>query len=515
MRRMGVRPRRFFAYRSPLLFMVGAVSLALPILVMVVDSSGPGSDDAAPSAAQGYPTAWSSPFDSSALSHLIASSGIWTLPSTPITAATSTTVVPTASVSLPDISATVPTPTHVTSSVPTTHNSASGPTRATSPAPTTTHVTSPPPTTTVPPTAPLPSIAAAEDVGVSDAHLTLDGLPYTAIGVNAYEIATDWGVDAGCGAMLSNQQLDQFFASLPPNSLVRFWAWQGTTAVNVNTGQIDWAPLDRVFAAAAAYGQRLIPVLAGQGGGCDDGGRWQDPAWYDGGFMQVYNDPALGQGTTPLSYWDYLQAIVNRYKDSPALGMWEPISEAEASTCPPQYEPTNCGGHQTCPDEAAAAQALRYFFDTVGGEIHALDPNHLVEDGLMSNGQCGAINTDWVYVSESPGIDVLSYHDYSDPTVDLPGDQWNGLATRLQEAASIGKPIIGGEMGIGAGTGTGCLTDAQRSADLVSKIDAQIAQGSSGVLPWDWVPSAQSGCSTDIGPTDAFMSALGTIGATG
>ena len=361
-----------------------------------------------------------------------------------------------------------------------------------------------------------PTIQASDaDTPTGNAHLTLDGLPYTAIGVNAYEIATDWGVDAGCGAMLSNQQLDQFFASLPPNSLVRFWAWQGTTAVNVNTGQIDWAPLDRVFAAAAAYGQRLIPVLAGQGGGCDDGGRWQDPAWYDGGFMQVYNDPALGQGTTPLSYWDYLQAIVNRYKDSPALGMWEPISEAEASTCPLQYEPTNCGGHQTCPDEAAAAQALRYFFDTVGGEIHALDPNHLVEDGLMSNGQCGAINTDWVYVSESPGIDVLSYHDYSDPTVDLPGDQWNGLATRLQEAASIGKPIIGGEMGIGAGTGTGCLTDAQRSADLVSKIDAQIAQGSSGVLPWDWVPSAQSGCSTDIGPTDAFMSALGTIGATG
>ena len=65
-----------------------------------------------------------------------------------------------------------------------------------------------------------------------------------------------------------------------------------------------------------------------------------------------------GTGLTPLSYWTYLQDIVNRYKSSPALGMWEPISEAEASTCPAQYQPTNCSGHQTCPNETAAAASL-------------------------------------------------------------------------------------------------------------------------------------------------------------
>jgi hypothetical protein len=67
--------------------------------------------------------------------------------------------------------------------------------------------------------------------------------------------------------------------------------------------------------------------------------------------------------------------------------MWEPISETEASTCPPQYQPLNCSGHQTCPNEAVAAAALRHFFDTVGGEVHALDRQHLVESGLLGGGQ--------------------------------------------------------------------------------------------------------------------------------
>ena len=41
-----------------------------------------------------------------------------------------------------------------------------------------------------------------------------------------------------------------------------------------------------------------------------------------------------GAGYTPISYWTYLQDIVNRYKNSPALGMWEPISEPEGIYLP-------------------------------------------------------------------------------------------------------------------------------------------------------------------------------------
>ena len=105
--------------------------------------------------------------------------------------------------------------------------------------------------------------------------------------------------------------------------------------------------------------------------------------------------PLTVEVSTPLSYWDYLQAIVSRYATSPALGMWEPMSEAEASNCSQQYQPTSCSGRQSGPDEAAAAASLRYFFDTVGGEIHALDPRDLVESGLLGGGQCGSQGADY------------------------------------------------------------------------------------------------------------------------
>jgi len=341
--------------------------------------------------------------------------------------------------------------------------------------------------------------------------LVLDGQTYRFVGVNAYELATDWGVNAGCGAMLSDDQLNAFFASLRPNSLVRISAFQGSMAIDVKTHQIDWGPLDRVFAAAEAHGQRLIVVLAGQGGVCDNM-HWQDMSWFDGGFMNVFDDPTTtdGRGLTPLSYWDYLRAIVTHYRSSPALGMWEPFGEAEASTCPTQYEPLDCSGHQICPDETAAAQALRHFFDVVGGEIHALDPNHVVEDGLLGGGQCGTAGADYQYVSASPGIDVLSYHDYYPGPAPMGGDQWNGLSVRFRQADALGKPVIGGELGIDGGSGPDCTPISQRSGDVMSRIQAQLAAGSSGVLLWDWVPATTAPCNFDISPGDPVLVALAT-----
>ena len=325
-------------------------------------------------------------------------------------------------------------------------------------------------------------------IQASGTQLFLNGSPYRFTGVNAYEAATQYGTNAGCGAELSDAELDQLFSSLSPNSLVRIAALQGSMAMDVNTHQLDWAPLDRVFAAAATYGQRLIVTLANQGGTCDNM-HWEDPAWYNGGFRDVFNSPSNSQGTglTPLSYWTYIQDVVNRYKDSPTLGMWEPMSEPAAATCPAQDEPTNCADHQECPNETAAAESLRYFYDTVGAEIHAIDPDHLVESGMLSGGQCGTGGSDYEYVSASPGIDVLSYHDYYGSEV-MGGDRWNGLAARFVQAQALAKPIIGGEVGILAGSSPGCPSDATRDAVMKAKNQAQFQAGSSGLLAWNWVP---------------------------
>jgi mannan endo-1,4-beta-mannosidase len=225
--------------------------------------------------------------------------------------------------------------------------------------------------------------------------------------------------------------------------------------------------------------------------------------------MDVFNSPSNsdGSGHTPLSYWDYMQDVVNRYKNSPALGMWEPISEAEASTCDGTYLPGTCWGNTSCPNESVAAAALRHFFDVVGAEIHTLDPNHLVESGLLGGGQCGTESRDYEYVSASPGIDVLSYHDYYAGTP-MGGDQWNGVGVRIAQAASLDKPIIAGEMGLDAGTAPRCMTLAARGIEIQAKIRAQMAAGTSGVLIWDWLPAPSSPCTTDTFPGDPLMAVI-------
>lgn len=341
-------------------------------------------------------------------------------------------------------------------------------------------------------------------------NLEIGGVPTKFTGFNAYQLATSWGTNAGCGGMASSAQINEFFSSLRPNSLVRFWAFQGTIATtgNASLGNVrtDWQPLDNIFYAAAKYRVYLIPAISDQGGGCD-GEHWQDIPWYSGGFKNVYNSATgfYGSGLDPLSYWDYMNALVSRYADSPALGMWEPMSEAEASTCPVADEPLNCGGNQTCPDEAAAAAALKYFFTTVGAQIHLLDANHLVEAGFLGGGQCGTSGPDYESVGASSGIDVLSVHDYYG-SAPLGGDQWNGMAVRFVQAKALDKPIITGEAGIAAGVDqSGCESLEQRALDVSAKMSAQFSAGDSGFLIWNWDPLPLGPCSYNSGPYDPSL----------
>ena len=200
-----------------------------------------------------------------------------------------------------------------------------------------------------------------------------------------------------------------------------------------------------------------------------------------------------------------MNALVSRYADSPALGMWEPMSEPEASDCPAAFQPSNCEGHQTCPDQAAAATALEYFFTTVGAQMHLLDPVHLVEAGFLGSGQCGTAGSDYQSVGASPGIDVLSVHDYYG-SVALGGDQWNGMAVRFAQAKALDKPIITGEAGIMAGNGqSGCESLQQRALDINAKMTAQFAAGDSAFLVWDWTLDPLGSCSYNTGPSDGSL----------
>jgi hypothetical protein len=119
------------------------------------------------------------------------------------------------------------------------------------------------------------SLTAQPDISSREAH------QFT--GVDAYELGTEWGINAGCGGMLSDTGLDQFFDRLPPHSLVRSWFYQ-PMATSVHTRRRDWRPLDRLVATAGRHGDYLVATL-GDGGGVCDGANLHDLAWYQQGWQ--------------------------------------------------------------------------------------------------------------------------------------------------------------------------------------------------------------------------------------
>jgi mannan endo-1,4-beta-mannosidase len=334
-------------------------------------------------------------------------------------------------------------------------------------------------------------------------RLFLEGRPYRSVGLDAYELATDWGVNQGCGGTADDGTLESLFAGLPTDVTLRIWGFQGSMATNPATRARDWSGLDRVVAAASRHGVHLIVSLANQDGSCDDG-HWKDPAWYLGGYRALY--PGDGYTIATVSYWVWVHQIVGRYRNSPTIAMWELVNEPEASTCAAGYSGGRCYEHLSCPDQAGAVAALRSFADSVGTEIKRLDPNHLIESGTLGGGQCGLAGPGYETVVRSPGVDVASFHDY-DIVHHVPAD----LVTRVVQSATARKPLIIGELGEKAAPGVvGCPSLTDRVAQLQSKLRTERAAGASLILLWDWVPPPRtSACTFDITAGDPALALLG------
>jgi mannan endo-1,4-beta-mannosidase len=329
-------------------------------------------------------------------------------------------------------------------------------------------------------------------------HLTYSGRQAPITGFDAYGLATLWGSNRGCGGQFSDQQLATLFSRLPPRSVVRFDAFEGGLGVNPKTDQIDFTGLDRVFRAAEQHGIQLVPVLANEWGGCDDGA-YKDLAWYQSGWQQTPSASLASADqlpAPPLSYHDWVHAVVSR--------------EAEAGTCAASTLSDGCAGHITCPDPAAAASALRSFFDQVGVEIKLLDPTHLVEAGMIGGDQCGVAGNLYQEVISSPEIDVASIHDYL-PDLTLGGPMGSTFSDRVVQAHQLNKPIIDGETGVDAATkklggGTAkCRTFAQRASFIRSQAALQFSQGVAGVLVWNLEPNPMSSCSLGVLLTDPVV----------
>jgi hypothetical protein len=342
-------------------------------------------------------------------------------------------------------------------------------------------------------------------VTADGASLYLNGKAWQFTGINVPQAATDYAVNVGCGASFD---LPSFFSSLPQDSVVRVAFSQDATidegpGFNRATVNRDWQALDRVVAAAdqSTTHVRLIVGLGNQSGICD-GGVFKTDEWYQSGYLQPY---VGSDGSARSSYWDYLTQVVSRYAGNPAIFMWEPMGEPEASECAPGYSGGACYGELSCPPDATTT--LVNWFDRVGARIHALDSGTLVGTGALSDEQCGWAGGGELRIDQAAGVDVASYHDYGNPNEAMPAQ----LGQAIADAKQADKPLVVGEVGIAAGNGCP-VSLAERAAEMSAKLTAAMAAGAAGWLPWTFGEGTKS-CDYYILPGDPVLGVLEAHGA--
>ncbi|EOM76739.1 hypothetical protein Rrhod_1858 [Rhodococcus rhodnii LMG 5362] len=324
----------------------------------------------------------------------------------------------------------------------------------------------------------------AARVQAAGTTLTRDGAPWWPVGLNAYQLATDWSINSGCGAEVD---LDRFFGALPAGSLIRFNAFESFARSRVGGG-VDYRPIDAVFDAAERHGQLLIPVLTAFDGSCADE-VYKDREW----FVSGWREPEPG---TDFSYEGWVNAAVDRWKGSPTIAMWELIGEPEPLV-----------GEQCPPD---AGEVLRRFVDDVGAIVRGIDPAHPITVGTVGAGQCGTAGEEFADLLRSPYVDVAQYHDYEADGVPLPGSGADGLEARLRQSRDVGKPLLVAEIGQNAAASGACATPSARFADVRRKIDGQREAGTAGALFWAFVPDPRiDECTFDIGIDDPLISLVG------
>jgi hypothetical protein len=318
-------------------------------------------------------------------------------------------------------------------------------------------------------------------------QLELDGQSYRFTGINIYNANNA----TGCWyPMASGSTLDDSLAAISPGGgpkVIRAWFFQALATID---GQRDWSGFDHTLAVAAARGVKVIVTLGNQWIDCDGAeggaGSYKTKAWYQTGYTQP--DPA---GT--LSYRDYVEETVTRYKNDPTILAWQLINEAEAKDAQ----------DGACSTDAGAA--LKTFAEDVSGLIKSIDPDHLVSVGTIGSGQCGAGSADeYRELHDVATVDLCEFHDYGSPTAPMPGDIWNGLENRINQCNTIGKPLFVGETGIRDDE----VASSQERADrFAAKFALQFAAGVVGQLVWAWNKDGSIG-SYDIGPGDPTLAVL-------
>jgi mannan endo-1,4-beta-mannosidase len=328
----------------------------------------------------------------------------------------------------------------------------------------------------------------------SGQQLSLNGAPYRFAGLNIYNANS---INNYWYTMGTGDALDRALTDAGPGKNV-FRAWFGQWLANPYGSGLDFSAFDHTLSVARAHGYKVIVTFADQDGSWDDGvHKTLDSGWYQGGYKNQVSSAASSWGArNALSYKDYVGRLVQRYQNDPTVLMWQLINEAEAKAAD--------GSCSSATDDASAA-AIRGFADDMGAYIKSLDPTHLLSLGSIGTGQCGMSGDRFQTVHASPNIDLTEMHDYV-AGQDIIGDQWNGMALRLQQSAALKKPLFVGEMGIDPNQVGGLGNRADR---FRAKLAAQFKAGIVGVLAWEWRNGGQNGGDPFVmGPGDPSLVAL-------
>lgn len=275
----------------------------------------------------------------------------------------------------------------------------------------------------------------------SGTQLMLNGKPYRCASFNSFQMS-------GCGndyELFSLEQIDSVFALLPPNMLVRTWAFPG-----------NGERIGKVIGLAERHHVKLILSLGdgrsscGHFDGAPDGDNsGKVPEWYEGGFRR--------------EYLPHVVAMTSKYKDSPAIGMWEIINE---------------------PGDADW-RTIKAFLDEVAAVIKRHDPNHLVESGTFPIWAYGGTEN-YRAMHESPNIDVGNIHEYDydyEGSNQIESPHFMPCMEVMQE---LGKVLLVGETGIESGDG--CRTDRSTRVEAMKrKFDIYLSKGAGAVMVWNLV----------------------------
>lgn len=292
-------------------------------------------------------------------------------------------------------------------------------------------------------------------------QLMLDGKKYQSVSFNSAQLS-------GCGhdyEVFPDEEIDSLFKMLPKGILIRTWAFPG------NEERIKQL-IDR----AEKYGHKLLLTLGDGRSGCGhhDGakngdGTGKKPEWYTEGYKK--------------EYLPHVRNIVKRFKDSPAVGMWEIINE---------------------PGDASW-QDIKKFYDTIATEIKQIDANHLVSSGSWAPWAYNGLEP-FQEMHTSPYIDVGCIHEY-----DYDYNQSNTIesphfAVALKAMQSLNKVLIVEETGIESGKN--CRTDYEtRAKAMKEKINIYLQKGSCAVLIWNLARKVK-GCALNFTPSDPLMSII-------